>query len=553
MTKVVFKSYNQNDYLLFPPCLGDFIPENAPVRVLNAIVDNLDISRIEASYEGGGASSYHPRMLVKVVFYAYLQNVRSGRKMEELLKRDVHFMWLSGMQTPDFNTINLFRKNRLAPVVDDLFTQVVEMLVENKFVSLEVQYIDGTKIEANANRYTFVWKKATKTNRDKLDRKVKAVLSEAERQLNIELGEEKEEVMTSAEMAERAERILEKMDEAGTGDRVLRKAVGTVKEESAAKMKEYEDKLKILGERNSYSKTDHDASFMRMKEDAMNNGQTKPGYNVQISTENQFITHYSMSWRPTDFGTFIPHLEGFERRYGRQSGKVCADSGYGNEQNYEYMEANEIEGFVKYNMFHAEQKRKHAKNPFLQEHMFYNADEDYYVCPMGQHLDHSCDSRKRTDLGYEYTVSTYVAQDCSRCPVRGLCYKAKANRRTIDVNHRNNALKARARDLLMSEEGLKHRSRRPIEPEAVFGQIKYDGGFKRFHYRGQKMVEAEFANVAIAHNIRKLVSVRDAMRSSQAVARLKEGVPTLGHVRGRGPTDTSYRAAMTKETLGGME
>ena len=530
MTKVVFKSYNQNDYLLFPPSLGDFIAENDPVRVLNAVVDHMDIRAIEDSYEGGGASCYHPRMLVKVVFYAYLQNVYSGRRMEQLLRRDVNFMWLSGMQTPDYNTINLFRKNRLAPVVDDLFTQVVEMLVENKFVSLEVQYIDGTKIEANANKYTFVWKKATKTNRDKLDRKVKAVLSEAERQLNIELGEEKEEVMTSAEMAERAERILEKMDEAGTGDRVLRKAVGTVKEESAAKMKEYEDKLKILGERNSYSKTDHDASFMRMKEDAMNNGQTKPGYNVQISTENQFITHYSMSWRPTDFGTFIPHLEGFERRYGRQSGKVCADSGYGNEQNYEYMEANEIEGFVKYNMFHAEQKRKHAKNPFLQEHMFYNADEDYYVCPMGQHLDHSCDSRKRTDLGYEYTVSTYVAQDCSRCPVRGLCYKAKANRRTIEVNHRNNALKARARDLLMSEEGLKHRSRRPIEPEAVFGQIKYDGGFKRFHYRGQKMVEAEFANVAIAHNIRKLVSVRDAMRSSQAVARLKEGVPTLGHV-----------------------
>ena len=530
MTKVVFKSYNQNDYLLFPPSLGDFIAENDPVRVLNAVVDHMDIRAIEDSYEGGGASCYHPRMLVKVVFYAYLQNVYSGRRMEQLLRRDVNFMWLSGMQTPDYNTINLFRKNRLAPVVDDLFTQVVEMLVENKFVSLEVQYIDGTKIEANANRYTFVWKKATKTNRDKLDRKVKAVLSEAERQLNIELGEEKEEVMTSAEMAERAERILEKMDEAGTGDRVLRKAVGTVKEESAAKMKEYEDKLKILGERNSYSKTDHDASFMRMKEDAMNNGQTKPGYNVQISTENQFITHYSMSWRPTDFGTFIPHLEGFERRYGRQSGKVCADSGYGNEQNYEYMEANEIEGFVKYNMFHAEQKRKHAKNPFLQEHMFYNADEDYYVCPMGQHLDHSCDSRKRTDLGYEYTVSTYVAQDCSRCPVRGLCYKAKANRRTIEVNHRNNALKARARDLLMSEEGLKHRSRRPIEPEAVFGQIKYDAGFKRFHYRGQKMVEAEFANVAIAHNIRKLVSVRDAMRSSQAVARLKEGVPTLGHV-----------------------
>ena len=204
MAKVVFKSYNQNDNLLFPPCLGDFIADNDPVRVLNAVVDNLDISEIEASYEGGGASSYNPRMLVKVVFYAYLQNVYSGRKMEQLLKRDVNFMWLSGMQRPDFNTINLFRKNRLADVVDNLFTQVVEMLVEGKFVSLEVQYIDGTKIEADANKYTFVWKRAAKTNQGKLDKKVKAILKEAEKELDIELEAEKEEVMTSAEMARSA-------------------------------------------------------------------------------------------------------------------------------------------------------------------------------------------------------------------------------------------------------------------------------------------------------------------------------------------------------------
>ena len=138
------KSYIQNDSLLFPPCLGEFIPNNDPVRVLNTIVDNLDISLIESTYKSGGASSYHPRMLLKVVRYAYLQNVYSGRKMEQLLRRDVNFMWLSGMQRPDFNTINLFRKNRLADFIDDIFTQVVHMLVEAKFVSLEVQYIDGT-------------------------------------------------------------------------------------------------------------------------------------------------------------------------------------------------------------------------------------------------------------------------------------------------------------------------------------------------------------------------------------------------------------------------
>ncbi|HOD57480.1 MAG TPA: transposase [Bacteroidales bacterium] len=139
MAKVIYKSYTQNDNLLFPPSLGDFIAENDPVRVLNTIVDHLDLSKIEATYAGGGTSSYHPRLLVKTVFYAYLQNVFSGRKMETLLKRDVNFMWLSGMQAPDFNTINLSRKNRLADVIDDLFTQVVQLLVDGQLVSLEAQ------------------------------------------------------------------------------------------------------------------------------------------------------------------------------------------------------------------------------------------------------------------------------------------------------------------------------------------------------------------------------------------------------------------------------
>ena len=506
MAKVIFKSYNQNDNLLFPPCLGDFIAENDPVRVLNTIVDNLDISRIESSYEGGGASCYNPRMLVKVVFYAYLQNVYSGRKMEQLLRRDVNFMWLSGMQTPDFNTINLFRKNRLADVVDDIFTQVVQMLVAGKFVSLDVQYIDGTKIEAAANKYTFVWKKATKTNQEKLDRKVKAVLAEAERELNMELGVGPEEIMTSQEMSERADEILSKMDEQGISDKRLRKAVSDVKNNQVAKMKEYEDKLEILGERNSYSKTDHDASFMRMKEDAMNNGQTKPGYNIQISTENQFITHYSTSWRAADWGTFIDHMESFVERYGRHSREVVADSGYGNEENYEYLDIKGIDGYVKYNMFHTELKRKTINNPFLPEHLHYNEKEDYFVCPMGQHMTHIGDKRRVSELGYVSHTKLYQAQNCEGCPLRGLCFKGKGNR-SIEVNVKSRMYRDKAKEMLTSERGLYHRSMRPIEPEAVFGQLKYDGGFKRFHYRGNKPVRAEFATLAIAHNIKKMATL----------------------------------------------
>ncbi len=517
MAKVVYKSYTQNDNLLFPHCIGDFIPGNDPVRVLDAIVEHLDISAIEATYRGGGASSFDPRMLLKVILYAYLQNIHSGRKMEALLKRDVNFMWLSGMQRPDFNTINLFRKSRLADVMDDIFTQVVRMLVDAKFVSLEVQYIDGTKIEANANKYTFVWKKATKTNRDKLDLKVKSILREAERVLNIELKDEFDNVMTAEEMQKRTDDILAQMDEKGISDKKLLKEISKVKEEAVPKMTEYEEKLEIVGERGSYSKTDKDATFMRMKEDAMNNGQTKPGYNVQIATENQFITNYGLYHQANDQGTMIPFLESFNERYGTQSTTVCADSGYGSEMNYEYMISHRITPFVKYNMFHAEMKRKRRNNPFIVENLFYNKESDYYVCPMGQHLKFVNQTKERSDLGYESAKSVYRAKDCSRCPLRSMCYKGKHNARTIEVNHRNNELRAMARELLTTDEGLMHRSRRPIEPEAVFGQIKYDNHFKRFSYRGKRLVSAEFATIAVAHNIRKMIAKGYCVCSEVAV------------------------------------
>ena len=507
MAKVIHKFYNQNENLLFPPSISDFIPANDPVRVLNAIVDHLDITKIEETYKGGGTSSFAPRMLLKVILYAYLQNVFSGRKMETLLKRDVHFMWLSGMQRPDFNTINNFRRERIADMMDDIFTQVVKMLVNAKLISLDVQYIDGTKIEANANKYTFVWKKSTKTNQDKLDFKVKNILREAERVLNMELKEESETVMTAEEMQERTDAILTQMDEQGISNKKLRKSVVKVKEESVPKMKEYEEKLETVGERGSYSKTDKDATFMRMKEDAMNNGQTKPGYNVQIATENQFITNYGLFHQANDQGTMIPFLESFEERYGKQSSTVCADSGYGSEMNYEYMESKQIDAYVKYNMFHAEMKRKRKNNPFLVENMFYNKELNFYVCPMGQHLKHIRNEKRVSDLGYESTISVYRSSNCNGCPLRGMCYKGKSAKRTIEVNHRNNELRTKARELLTSEEGLKHRSRRPIEPEAVFGQIKYDNRFKRFNYRGKRLVKAEFATIAIVHNIRKYISV----------------------------------------------
>ena len=512
MAKVTFKSYNSNDNLLFPPCLGDYLPKNHNARVVSAIIDRLDITEIESGYKGGGASSYHPRMLLKVIVYAYLNNVYSGRKMERLLVENIAFMWLSGMQTPDFRTINLFRSKRLAGKFDNIFTQVVLLLNEEGFVSLDVQYIDGTKIESVANKYTFVWRGSVEKNKAKLETKVRTVLETAEQTLALEENEAEEE-LSSEEMARRAEAILDKMDREGISNKKMRKAVEKVKSEKAPKMREYEDKLETMGERNSFSKTDPDATFMRMKEDAMNNGQTKPGYNVQIATENQFITNYDIFWRPTDQATLIPFLESFQARYGKQSDEVCSDSGYGSEQNYEYMFGNGLTPYVKYNMFHAEDKKKRRQNPFLVQNLYYNETEDYFVCPMGQHMEHIDNVTMKSDLGYESTVSRYIAQNCSGCPLRGMCYKAKSDRRVIEVNHRNNAYRRKAKELLTSERGLYHRSIRPIEPEAVFGNIKFNHGFKRFHLKSNEKVKTEFGLVALAHNIRKYITINEYNRA----------------------------------------
>ena len=502
MANLVYKSYAQNEIALFPLTLEEMIPSNHKARVVNAVIDRLDISAIEDKYKAGGTSIYHPRMMLKVITYAYLDNVFSGRKIETLLAENVVYMWLSGKNRPDFRTINMFRSKRLKGVFEGIFTQVVTMLNEEGLVSLDVQYIDGTKIESAANKYTFVWRKRVERSKAKLEDQIRVVLAEAEEAVKSEEDGRVDDQPDADDLKARTEKVLKKMDEAGIAKGPRRKAVEKVRDEMLPKKAEYEGHLEKMGDRNSYSKTDTDATFMRMKEDHMMNGQTKPGYNVQIATENQFVTNYGIYQRPTDQGTLIDYLKSFEQRYGRQSGTVVADSGYGSEQNYEYLFGNDIAPFVKYNMFHAEKKRGYRNNIFRVENLFYNSELDFYVCPMGQRLEHVGDEKRVSDLGYVSTVSIYRAKRCEGCPMRGLCHRGKGPR-TIEVNHRNNELRARARELLDSDEGLRHRSLRPIEPEAVFGQIKFDHGFKRFRLRSLEKVSVEFGLVALAHNLRK--------------------------------------------------
>lgn len=510
MTKLHFRPYIPNQTVLFPGRIDEDIAANDPVRVVNSLVDSLDITNIKKLYKEFGRSPYHPGMMLKVIIYAYMNNVYSCRKIEKLLQRDIHYIWLAGYEKPDFITINRFR-NRVKHEINHLFTQLVLLLAGKGYVSLDVEYIDGTKIESKANKYTFVWRKSVEKNRAKILTKIGVLLEQIDESIaqdNVcenELVAFTPEIISSlaCELKEAlSEQPAAKTKEEKKERRAKEKQVKEL-EKQGEKLAEYDRHLQTLGDRNSYSKTDPSGTFMRMKEDAMNNGQTKPGYNLQIGTENQFITDFSLFPNPTDTLTFIPFLGSFLHRYNRLPNTSVADSGYGSEENYRFMEENKVDAFVKYNWFHKEQKRSFRSNPFLVDNLYYNAKGDYYVCPMGQRMSLVCKTHGKTASGYITESNRYRAQRCEGCPLRAGCFKARGNR-IIEVNHRLLGYKRKARERLTSEEGLTHRSKRPIEPEAVFGQMKYNMAYRRFRHFGLDKVTMDFAFFAIAFNIKKM-------------------------------------------------
>ncbi len=512
-TKLHFRPHINNQSVLFPQRIDEDIAENDPVRIINAVVDSLNLDNFKKLYRERGRSPYHPKMMLKVILYAYMNNIYSCRKIEKALKRDIHFIWLAGYEKPDFITINRFR-NRVKDEIGNIFTQPVLLLAERGFVSLDVEYIDGTKIESKANKYTFVWRKTVEKNRSKLMEKIKVLLQQVDDAIAQDKAAEAEPVgftpQSLTTLIDDLKDALAKEDAPQDKERKRqrREKKRQIKqlEEHRDKLSEYDNHLATLGERNSYSKTAPDATFMRMKEDAMRNGQTKPGYNLQISAENQFITDFALFPNPTDTLTMIPFFGSFLARYHRLPSVAVVDSGYGSEENYRFMDEAGMEAYVKYNRFHLEQRPRYKPNPFHHDNFHYNVEEDYYVCPMGQHMTRTGTVHKKTDSGYRSENARYRAQDRKGCPLRGQCYKAKGDRRTIEVNHRLNQYKKKARELLTSEVGIKHRGRRCIEPEAVFGQMKADMAYKRFRHFGKDKVSMDFAFFAIAFNLKKMCS-----------------------------------------------
>ena len=511
-----FRSYDPDQTLLFPQRIDRDIPKDDPVRILKSVIESLDLSGFKKLYHERGRSPYHPKMMLMVILYSYMNNVYSCRKIEKLLYRDIYYIWLSGYQKPDFATINRFR-NRVKNEIGHIFTLLVLILVEKGFVTLEVEYLDGTKIESKANKYTFVWRKIVERNREKLLEKIRVLLQQINEQMAQDKAADVDTLeLTPQTLCEISKEFKEALGSAPEAKTKEEKAAQRGKnkmfkelERHGEKLAEYNSRLEQMEGRNSISKTDPSATFMRMKEDAMCNGQTKPGYNLQISSENQFITDFALFPNPTDTLTFIPFLGSFPGRYGRFPKRVVADSGYGSEENYRFMDEAGIEGFVKYNRFHLEHRPRYKPDTFHTDSLYYNEEGDYYICPMGQRMSRTGTLQTRTEGGYISQSACYRAIRCKGCPLRCLCYKAKAkaNQRTIRVNHRLNSYKRKACELLTSEEGIKERGRRCIEPEAVFGQMKSNMAYRRFRHMGKDKVVMDFTFFAIAFNIKKLCSM----------------------------------------------
>lgn len=511
-SSVVFKSSNQQQALLLPPSLEELIPSKHLVRVVNEVVESMDISVLLSQYAGGGTSSYHPRILLKVLLYGYCTKIYTGRRIAKALTQDIHFMWLSAMSRPDFRTINNFRSSKAKEVIEVLFKELLDLLIEFDYIKMENYFCDGTSIRADGNARKMVWRKNAERYKMMAEQKCNELLkqidslNETEERIYGEQDLEERGENTSVTPAMISERItkLNETIKKATDKKTLRKASGLKKkvEEANSKIKKYERQIRVAGKRGGYNKTDEDASGMMMK----NKVEVLPAYNVLAGSEDQFITGISVHQNPSDGSCFKEHLDSIAYQQSIQPSKIIGDAGFGSQQNYELIEQKGIENYLKFSLFHKEQKQSFKKNPYLRENFKYVSEADLYICPNQQELIHQR-TTQQTDkkTGCVSTIKEYVSRDCSGCPFYKDCCKSESGKpRIIKFNEKLETFKEQARSNLRSPMGEKLRKQRNIEIESCFGDIKHNMGFRRFHLRGLEKVKTEITLVAMAHNLRKL-------------------------------------------------
>jgi transposase len=521
---LMFKDYNINQ-LVLPLNFEMSLQENDIAFAINDLVESIPEEAFDAFKKTTGCPAYPPRMMLKIILCGYTQSVFSGRKIEALLKDSLRMMWLAQGHEPSYRTINRFRVNpSVNTLLQQCFVQFRCQLIQAKEIEEEAIFIDGTKIEANANKYTFVWKKAVDKYSAALIEKSKEKYQKLVEQLIIpalesdhddELSIEDLETISDS-LQEVVDNLTDRIEE--SDDVAERKALRSERKWPKQHLKLFKDfierKMKytqsqeVFDGRNSYSKTDKDATFMRMKEDHMKNGQLKPGYNVQIATEGQYTLAYALYPNPTDTRTLIPFLNRIESNFFSLPHYIVADAGYGSEQNYhDIIENRGLTPLITYNNYRKEKKKKYKQNPFIVDNWTYIAEDNVYICPNDKRVTYQYESHRKDRYGFVRTFDVYECEDCHGCPLREHCTKAKeGNNRRVYINKIWEQQKAYIRAKLSDEKTGKIYGKRKIDVEPVFGFLKAILGFTRFSLRGKERVENELGFALMAVNLRKFAA-----------------------------------------------
>ncbi|WHX25346.1 IS1182 family transposase [Virgibacillus halodenitrificans] len=521
----MFKDYNMNQVVL-PIDMEMKLQKNDIAYAVNELTESIPEEAFAGFLRATGCPAYHPRMMLKIILCAYTQSVFSGRKIEGLLKDSVRMMWLAQGYEPSYRTINRFRVHpEVKELLRQCFVQFRCKLVEEKQIEEAAIFIDGTKLEANANKYTFVWKKSVerysaglveRSNRMYEELLEKEIIPEIERESSEELSEQ--ELSSVIENLNETVQSYDKKIELSE-DTAARKELRSERKEPKQYRKHFQDfvqrkkkyraDMELFGNRNSYSKTDPDATFMRMKDDHMKNGQLKAGYNVQLATEGQYALAYDIFPNPTDTRTFIPFLDTIEKNFFELPEYIVADAGYGSEQNY--MDVVENRGrtpLITYNQYRKEKKKKVKEDPFNTANWAYDAEADTFTCPNGRRLWFSHLSTRKDKYGFTRHFKAYECEECSDCPLRAQCTKAKeGNNRRLYINETWEHQKAYIREKLSEEKTGEIYGKRKIDVEPVFGFLKANLSFTRFSVRGNEKVKNEMGFAFMAVNLRKYTAM----------------------------------------------
>ena len=537
------------------------LPDDDPVYTLKKVMEDLDFSGLLANCSDKGRTGYNPIMMYAVVTYANMRGVRSVDRIVELCERDLAFIWLTHGQKPKRDAFYGFKGKKLtSEILDDLNYQFLLRLQKEGLVTLKELFIDGTKIEANANRYTFVWRGTINYHLagllDSIElnfARYNTFLQENGYGQKYDIGNAQMFVIEGMDkvrsvIEKNRKRKLSKHKKLANNTVIeidncspleilkLQKNLNTIAsgegiefiygkgkrkpeiqqlyeelEHLGQRLMGYKECFEIMGkDRNSYSKTDLEATFMRMKEDHMLNGQLKPAYNVQIAVENYFIVHGYVSNDRTDYNTLIPVLEKHQKAFGSVLEEVTADSGYCSEKNLLYLKEKGIESYIKLQDHEKRKTRAYAEDISKYYNMKVEVfeDEQFYICHDGRELRHIRTETKEQN-GYTQTFEVYGCADCSGCEHKARClYKYNAEKDTernkvMKINEQWEELREKSHANIQSERGILKRQTRSIQTEGHFGDIKENENFRRFNYRSADKVYKEFMLYAIGRNINK--------------------------------------------------